>query len=162
MDAERERLIFSALGNNTVEIVSHFAGRGNSLHHRVGRTTRHGVRSRKRSHVVANSGDRRVKVFNGTSFELIKTLDFGKGPDNLRYAPLAKKIYVGYGEHETGAIGIIDATTYERLSGDYKLGGGHPESFQLESSGPKIFVNDPDGGNIILAIDRHSHAISKW
>ncbi len=162
VDAERERLIFSALGNNTVEIVSLFAGK--VVHSITGLDGPQGVlyvRENDRI-VVANSGDGKVKVFNGTSFELVKTLDFGKDPDNVRYDSLAKKIYVGYGEDETGAIGIIDATTYERLSSDYNLGGGHPESFQLESSGPKIFANDPDGGNVTLAIDRRTRAISKW
>jgi len=162
VDAERERLIFSALGNNTVEIVSLFAGK--VVHSIPGLDGPQGVLYVPENDriVVANSGDGKVKVFNGTSFDLVKTLDFGKDPDNVRYDPLAKKIYVGYGEDETGAIGIIDATTYERLSGDYNLGGGHPESFQLETSGPKIFVNDPDGGNVTLAIDRKTRTISKW
>jgi len=162
VDAERERLIFSALGNNTVEIVSLFAGK--VVHSIAGLDGPQGVLYVPESDriVVANSGDGKIKVFNGTSFDLVKTLEFGKDPDNVRYDPLAKTIYVGYGEDETGAIGTIDATTYERLIGDYNLGGGHPESFQLESSGPKIFVNDPDGGNVTLAIDRSTRAISKW
>jgi len=162
VDAERERLIFSALGNNTVEIVSLFAGK--VVHSITGLDGPQGVLYVPENDriVVANSGDGKVKVFNGTSFELVKTLDFGKDPDNVRYDALAKKIYVGYGEDESGAIGIIDATTYERLRSDYNLGGGHPESFQLESSGPKIFANDPDGGNVTLAIDRRTRAISKW
>jgi DNA-binding beta-propeller fold protein YncE len=162
VDAERERLIFCALGNNTVEIVSLFAGKVvHSITELDGPQGVLYVPDNDRI-VVANSGDGKVKVFNDTSFDLAKTLDFGKDPDNIRYDPLAKKIYVGYGEDETGAIGIIDATTYERLGGDYNLGGGHPESFQLEASGPKIFVNDPDGGNVTLAIDRSTRAISKW
>ena len=162
VDAERERLIFSALGNNTVEIVSLFAGK--VVHSLAGLDGPQGVLyvPQRDRIVVSNSGDGKVRVYDGTSFDLVKTLDFGKDPDNIRYDPLAKKIYVGYGEDETGAIGIIDATSYERLSGDYNVGGGHPESFQLEASGPKIFVNDPDGGSVTLAIDRNSRAISKW
>jgi DNA-binding beta-propeller fold protein YncE len=162
VDAERERLILSALGNNTVEVVSLFAGR--VVHSIAGLDGPQGVLYVPENDriVVANSGDGKVRVYNGTSFELVKTLDFGKDPDNVRYDPLGKKIYVGYGEDETGAIGVIDATTYERLNGDYHLGGGHPESFQLESSGPKIFANDPDGGNVTLVIDRGTGKVSKW
>jgi DNA-binding beta-propeller fold protein YncE len=162
VDAERERLIFSALGNNTVEMVSLFAGK--VVHSITGLDGPQGVvyvPAHDRI-VVANSGDGKVRVYDGTSFDLVKILDFGKDTDNVRYDPLAQKIYVGYGEDETGAIGIIDATSYERLSGDYKLGGGHPESFQLEASGPKIFVNDPDGGSVTLTIDRNTRAVSKW
>jgi DNA-binding beta-propeller fold protein YncE len=161
VDAERERLIFSALGNNTVEIVSLFAGR--VVHTIAGLNGPQGVLYVPENDriVVASSGDGKVRVYNGASFDLVRTLDFGKNPDNVRYDPVAKRIYVGYGEDEAGAIGIIDATSYERLSGDYSLGGGHPESFQLEVSGPKIFVNDPDGGSVTLAIDRSTRAISK-
>lgn len=162
VDAERERLILSALGNNTVEIVSLFAGK--VVRSIAGLDGPQGVLYVPENDriVVASSGDGKVRVYDGTSFDLIRTLDFGKDPDNIRYDRLAKKIYVGYGEDEKGAIGIIDATTYERLTGEYTLGGGHPESFQLEMSGPKIFVNDPDGGNLTLAIDRSTRAISKW
>jgi DNA-binding beta-propeller fold protein YncE len=162
VDPERERLIFSALGNNTVEIVSLFAGK--VVHSIAVLDGPQGVLYVPEHDriVVANSGDGKVRVYDGTSFDLVKTLDFGKDPDNVRYDPLAKKIYVGYGADETGAIGMIDATTYERLSGDYNLGGGHPESFQLEASGPKIFVNDPDGGSVTLTIDRNTRAVSKW
>jgi DNA-binding beta-propeller fold protein YncE len=162
VDAERERLILSALGNNTVEVVSLFAGR--VVHSITGLDGPQGVLYVPENDriVVANSGDGKVRVYSGPSFDLVKTLDFDRDPDNVRYDPPGKKIYVGYGEDETGAIGIIDAATYERLNGDYHLGGGHPESFQLEMSGPKFFANDPDGGNVTLAINRGTSEVSKW
>ena len=112
--------------------------------------------------VVGNAGDVKVRIYDGTSFALLKTISFGEDTDNIRYDPAAKRIYVGYGEDEGGAIGIIDAATYERLEGDYKTGGWHPEGFQLELSGSKILVNDPDAGDVTLAIDRSSRAVSKW
>jgi len=91
VDAERERLIFSALGNNTVEIVSLFAGK--VIHSIAGLDGPQGVLYVPENDriVVANSGDGKIRVFNGTSFDLVKTLDFGKDPDNVRYDPLAKK-----------------------------------------------------------------------
>ena len=162
VDGERERLIFSALGNNTVEVVSLFAGR--VVHTISGVNEPRGVVFVPENDriLVANAGDGKVRVYNGTSFELLKTIGFGRDPDNIRYDPTAKKVYVGYGEDQGGAIGVIDAMTYERLGGDYKTGGCHPESFQLEKSGQRILANDPDGGNIVLAIDRRTHAVSKW
>jgi DNA-binding beta-propeller fold protein YncE len=162
VDGERERLIFSALANSTVEIVSLFAGK--VVHTITGLDQPQGVLYVPENDriIVANAGDGKVRVYDGTSFQLVKTIDFGKDPDNIRYDAAAKRIYVGYGEDEGGTIGIIDAVTDERVSGDYKLGGGHPESFQLEGSGPKMFVNDPDGGNIVLGIDRLTRSVSKW
>lgn len=161
-DLKRERLFVSGLGNSTEEIVDVFLGR--VIHTITGLAVPQGVLYVPESdRIVIANNDGKVRIYDGNSFELVKTVDFNTTDvDNIRYDAAAKKIYVGYGEDEEGAIGIIDAKTYERLSGDYKTGGGHPESFQLEMSGPKIFANDPDGGDVALAIDRRTHAVSKW
>ena len=163
VDVKRQRLFVSALGNNTLEVVDVFAGR--VIHTITGLNDPQGslyVPENDRI-LVANAADGKVRVYDGASFALLNTLNFDSvDTDNIRYDAAAKKIYVGYGEDEGGAIGIIDATTDERLPGDYKTGGGHPESFQVELSGSKMFVNDPDAGNVTLAIDRKTHAVSKW
>jgi len=54
---------------------------------------------------------------------------------------------------------VIDATTNQRQQ-EFKV-GAHPESFQLETSGPNIFVNLPDAKQIAV-VNRKSHAVSKW
>jgi DNA-binding beta-propeller fold protein YncE len=95
VDPERERLILSALGNNTVEIVSLIAGK--VVHSIAGLHGPQGVLYVPENDriVVTSSGDGKVRVYDGSSFELVRTLDFGKDPDNVRYDRLAKKIYVG-------------------------------------------------------------------
>src|SRR5258708_14100041 len=87
---------------------------------------------------VSNSEDGTVKIFDGDSYKLIDTIKFPDDADNMRYDPVAKRVYVGYGD---GAIGVFDATTNKRLE-DYSL-GAPPESFQLEQKGPTNFVNPP-------------------
>jgi len=54
----------------------------------------------------------------------------------------------------------VDAKTNERLEEEYKL-GAHPESFQLETAGPNIYVNMPDLKQIAV-IDRKTCAIILW
>jgi DNA-binding beta-propeller fold protein YncE len=78
----------------------------------------------------------------------------------LRYESATKRVYVGYGEGESGAIGTVDATTGKRADEEYKL-GAHPESFQLETSGKNIYVNLPDLKQIAV-INRRTHAIVRW
>jgi len=80
--------------------------------------------------------------------------------DNLRYDAAAKRVYVGFGDEGNAAIGMVDAATNQRVQEEYKL-GAHPESFQLESAGPRIFVNLPDLKQIAV-IDRRTGAIAKW
>ena len=55
---------------------------------------------------------------------------------------------------------MIDATTNKRLDEEFKL-GAHPESFQLEASGSRIFVNLPDSKQIAV-INRKTHVIARW
>ncbi len=54
----------------------------------------------------------------------------------------------------------MDATTGKRTGEEYGL-GAHPESFQLEASGPNIYVNLPDLKQIAV-INRDTHAIARW
>jgi DNA-binding beta-propeller fold protein YncE len=80
----------------------------------------------------------KVYIYDAGSFDLISSVAFEGGADNLRYDAVNKRIYVACGDDEkNAAIATIDATTNQRLDEEYKL-GGEPESFQLESSGPNI------------------------
>src|SRR5262245_3984267 len=106
VDPVRNRVIVAALGNNTVEVVDAAAGkwtkRITGLAHPQGLLY---VPDLDRL-FVANGGDGTVRVFDGTSFAAVATIDFGDDPDNLRYDDATKRVYVGYGD---GAIGVVDA-----------------------------------------------------
>jgi DNA-binding beta-propeller fold protein YncE len=112
----------------------------------------------KKLFVASSKG--KLRIFDGSNFELIQEIDFHGDVDNLRYDSATHRVYVGFGEDETGAIGIIDATTNERLPQEYKL-GAHPESLQLESAGPNIYVNLPDLKQIAV-INRSTGSITRW
>jgi DNA-binding beta-propeller fold protein YncE len=159
IDPKRKLVIFSGLGNSTVQVVDVFAGR--MIHQIEGLAEPQGTLYLPEwdKLFVANSSDGHVNVYDGTKFELIDTIDFGddSDPDNLRYDPVAKKIYIGYGE---GAIGVIDPVTDKRLPTVYKF-EGHPEGFQLETKGPRIFVNVADTKNIQV-INRSTGKMITW
>jgi DNA-binding beta-propeller fold protein YncE len=159
IDAKRKRVIFSGLGNDTVQVVDVFAGR--MIHQTDGLAQPQGTLYLPEwdKLFVANSANGHVNVYDGAKFALIDTIDFGEDsdPDNLRYDAVAKKIYVGYGD---GAIGVIDPVTDKRLPTVYKF-EGHPEGFQLETKGPRIFVNVADAKNIRV-IDRSNGKMLTW
>jgi len=143
----------SALGNNTVEVIDISAR--TVLHTITGIPNPQGVVfSPEANKLFAASSKGKLYIYDGTSFDLIKEIDFHSDVDNLRYDAANKRVYVGYGEDETGAIGAVDATTNGRL-------GAHPESFQLETSGPNIYANLPDLKQIAV-INRSTHAVSRW
>jgi DNA-binding beta-propeller fold protein YncE len=154
------RLFVSALGSNAVEIIN--------IGGRILERTISGVPypqgvafSPETNKLFAASGEGKVYIYDGTTYDLITTVDFEGGADNLRYDPATKRVYVACGDDErTGAIATIDATTNQRLGEEYKL-GGEPESFQLEKSGPNIYVNVPPLKQIVV-INRTTKEIKHW
>src|SRR5207247_8059819 len=66
------------------------------------------------------------------TFELVKAIDFHGDVDNLRYDAPNQRVYVGFGDDESGAIGTVDATTNERLDEEYKLGAHRSEEHTSE------------------------------
>ena len=158
LDLKRKRVIFSGLGNNTVQIVDAFAGK--MIHSIPGLSQPQGTFYLQEGDklYVANAADEHVNIYNGTTFKLVKRLEIGEDPDNLRYDPATKLLYVGYGD---GAITAIDTKTDTLVKKiDFKV-TGHPEGFQLESKGPRIFVNIADSKNIAV-IDRNTGATTYW
>jgi hypothetical protein len=159
-DAKRKRLFVSALGNNTVEVIDVFSGK--VIHSIKGLAQPQGplyVADVDKLY-VANAEDGKVRVYDGASYALRKTIDFGADPDNMRYDAASKRVFVGFGE-EDGGIAMIDPSTDERVGQVYKT-GGHPESFQVEASGAHIYANVPDAGNVVESIDRKTGAVTKW
>ena len=155
----KNQLFVAALGNNSVEVIDISARlRAHSI---SGIPNPQGVvyaPDAKKLFVASSKG--KLRIFDGSNLELIKEIDFHGDVDNLRYDAATHRVYVGFGEDETGAIGIVDAATDERLPQEYKL-GAHPESFQLESTGPNIYVNLPDLKQIAV-INRITGGVTRW
>jgi YVTN family beta-propeller protein len=152
IDVKGGRLFVSALGNNTVEVIDTKAGtRVKTI---PGLQEPQGVLyvpAVDRLY-VANAKDGSVRIFDGSSYAPLKTLDYGDDADNLRYDSDHKAIWVGYGN---GALAEIDEQGNK--GGEIKL-DAHPESFQLEKGSPRIYVNLPDSRKIAV-LDREKRAI---
>src|SRR6516225_8579917 len=156
VDVKGQRLFVSALGNNTVEVIDIKAGK--RVKTITGLAEPQGVLyvpTNDRIY-VANAKDGSVRIFDGTSYALLKTIDYGDDADNLRYDAGKQTTVVGYG---SGALGEIDPEG--RKAAETKL-DAHPESFQLEKSSPRIYVNLPRSRKIAV-IDRDKHTITaRW
>lgn len=159
-DAKRKRVIGAALGNNTVEVVDTFAGR--DIHSITGAADPQGVAfvGDLNKLFVANGADEKLRIYDGTTFALLNTIEIGEDPDNVRYDPKEKRIYVAYGEDERAGIATIDATTGKRLEDVAKL-DAHPESFQLAANKPVIYANIATKAKVAM-IDRTTHKVTDW
>jgi DNA-binding beta-propeller fold protein YncE len=152
VDIKGQRIFIAALGNNTVEVVNLVTGKViysiKDLHEPQGVM----YVPENNSLYVANGGSGDCTVYDGTKFSLVQTIKLGDDADNIRYDSKGKKLYVGYGD---GALGTINTTTNKRV-GDIKL-SGHPESFQLEQLGNKVFVNIPDSKSIaVISLEKQA------
>ncbi len=154
VDLAGERLFVAALGNNTIEAVDLRAGK------RIRSITRlnepQGVLylSESQKLVVTNGGNGSCKVFDGNSFRLLDTVEFSADADNIRYEPHTQQVYVGFG---AGALGTFNAKTGQLLW-EVRL-AGHPESFQLEATGPRVFVNVPTAAQVAV-VDRTKREVA--
>src|SRR5690348_3273062 len=156
IDVKGERLFVSALGNNTVEVIDVKAGkRVNTIHGLQEPQGALFVPGADRLY-IANDKDGTVRIFDGTSFKPLKTLEYGDDADNLRYDSAKQHVYVGFG---SGGLGELD-TDGQKIS-ETKL-DAHPESFQLEKNRPRIYVNLPKSFKIaVVDGDKHS-VIATW
>ena len=148
LDAAGERLFVCALGNNTAEVLD--LRKGERVHSISGLGAPQGLVYIPEMNrlFIANDKNGLCNIYDAKSWQLIGKVDFQDDADNVRYDGTTKQIYVGFG---SGGIGIINAADGKRV-GSIKL-AAHPEAFELEKHGRRIFVNVPNAGHVAV-IDR--------
>lgn len=157
LDAKGGRLFLAALGSDAVEVIDL---RSAKVTHRIEHlATPQGVGFAPDSGklAVANDKDGTCRLYDGDSFRPAGTVELGDDADNVRYDARAKRFYVGYG---SGGLAVIDPVAAKKV-GDIKL-EGHPESFQLEAKGKRIFVNVPSAGHVAVADREKQAVVAKW
>jgi DNA-binding beta-propeller fold protein YncE len=176
IDTKRQRLFIAELGNNSLGVVDLAAGK--VLRRIGGLSEPQGVAyvPFADSVFVANAGDGSVHVLRGDDLAPIGRIELGEDADNVRVDTQRDRVLVGYGN---GALAVIDPATRTKAA-DIRL-KGHPESFQIDETGTKVFVNVPDardievadlaseatrslptqgaGSNFPMAIDREAHRV---
>ena len=155
-DVPGQRLFVAALENGTVEVLDIIKGERSA--EIKGLSEPQGVyySSQNGELYVASGGDGTLRIYDGNSLKLRQTLEFGEDADNVRSDGRSGQILVGFG---SGGLGLVDAS-------GQKIGTiplrSHPESFQLEEEGSRIFVNVPKE-SAVAVVDRPKHTvIAKW
>lgn len=157
IDLARNRLFVAELGNNSVGVVD-VAQR--KLVHRIrGLKEPQGVAyvPEVDSIYVANAGDGHIERFNGADFAALGRLRLGADADNIRLDAGAHQVVVGFG---SGALAFVDVRSGQKV-GQIAL-AAHPESFQLEKTGSRIFVNVPDARQVAVVDRATGQQIGTW
>jgi len=157
VDLEGQRLFMSALGNNTLEVFSLRSGK--IIYTIRGLREPQGVTFVPKSNriFVANGDDGTCRMFDGSTYKLLKTIHLSSDADDTRYDSATNQVFVGYGDKGDAGLAILDGSTGD-LVGTIKL-PAHPESFQLEETGQKIYVNIPSANNIVDVLNAKTRKI---
>jgi len=157
VDTQRQHLFAAALGNNTLEIIDLPGGK--RLHSVKGLQKPSGVAfaAEFKRIFVGNGEAGTCEIVDATTFARIHSVNGLPDADNVRYDRVAKEVYVGYGD---GGLAVLSASEGKRL-GTIKL-AGHPESFQLEKSGPFLYVNVPSAGHIAVVDRKQRAVVATW
>jgi DNA-binding beta-propeller fold protein YncE len=156
-DPAAERLFVCALGNNTVEIID--LRKDERIHSITGLGSPQGIACIPESNrvLVANDKGGICTIYDAKSFQPVTQLSLKDDADNVRYDIATKQIYVGFG---SGGIAVIDATNGKQI-GSIKL-SAHPEAFELEKDGRRIFVNVPNSRHVAVIDRDKGEVIARW
>jgi DNA-binding beta-propeller fold protein YncE len=157
VDAGRHRVLVAALGNDSVEVVDVPGRRRERSLSGFGEPQGILYVPGVDRVFVANGSADRVDILDGASLARIKSIAGLGDADNVRYDAAANRVWVGYGQ---GALRALDPSTGDTAA---EIGlSGHPESFQLETRGSRIFVNVPTAGQVAVVDRAKGAVIARW
>ena len=157
-DPLRLRVFVAALGNGTVEVLD--VAKEMHLKSLAGFHEPQGIAvvPELGAVAIANGGTGTLQLIDADTFAMRRTIDVGGDADNVRYDAAAKRVYVA----AIGGLYVVDPVAGKKI-GQLQI-DGHPESFQLESSGARVFANLP--GLLrpqVIAGDRTSMTVTaRW
>lgn len=157
-DPTRQHLFVAALGNDTVEVLD--TEKGAHLKSLTGFHEPQGIAlvADLDAVAIANGDTGTLQQVDAETFATRWTIGIGGDADNVRYDAMAKRVYVA----AVGGLYAVDPAAGKKV-GQIPI-AGHPESFQLESRGTRVFANLPGLlTSQVIAADRTSRAvIARW
>ena len=156
IDLKRGRLVVVELGNNTVGVVD--LGKHKLETRIAGFKEPQGVAYVPATDKVfiSNAGDGAVSLREGSDLSPIREITLGDDADNIRLDG-TDRVMVGFG---SGGLAVLDAATGDKRR-EIAL-SAHPESFQLDPDGERIFVNEPKALKIGVINQRSGKEIAAW
>ncbi len=141
-DVEGHRVFVSALGSGALEIVD--VAKGQRTAEIKGLKEPQGVVyvPSNGAVYVAGGGDGAVHSYDSKSLKPLHSVALGEDADNLRFDAVHNQLLAGYGK---GAIAVLGLDLSRSATFDLP---SHPESFQLNHDGSRIFVNLPESRSI--------------
>ena len=110
---------------------------------------------------VSNGRNGTLKVVDGRTRKLVKTIPLTLGADMMDYDPKTKYLYVDHGGKDSnrgpGALAVIDTSKQEKIAD--VVTDWRPGAVELDKSGAHLFVTLP-GANQIGIVDTKAQKIA--
>ena len=151
IDEAHSRLFIAELGNGTVGVVDLAQAKATSQIGGLSEPQGLAFVEATNTLYVASGGDGSVRIYAGDRLTPEAQIALGDDADNLRLDPKSGQVLAGYG---SGALAVIDPATHKAVA-RIPL-PAHPESFQLDPTGPLVYVNLP-GAHQIVPIGRRAN-----
>jgi DNA-binding beta-propeller fold protein YncE len=160
VDPAGKRLLVAALGNGSVEVIDLEAQK--VVQHLTDLGEPQGVLVIPGSNrlVVTDGEADHATVYDTGDLAPVARVPIPEDGDNVRLEGANGRIWVGAGAHSSSALVAIDPANGKVTD---KIGlAGHPESFQLEQQGSRIYVNVPTALRIQVVDRREKKIIGNW
>jgi len=157
IDVGRKRLFVAELGNETLDVIDLDAGQ--VIRRIAGLKEPQGIGYAANSDVlaIANAGDGSVHLFHGADLSAAGVVALAEDADNVRIDSASGDFVVGYG---SGGLAVIDPTSGAVLA-RIRL-AAHPESFQIDVSNRRVYVNVPDAQQIAVVDLKSGQQTATW
>lgn len=167
VDVKGRRIFVSAVENHTLEVIDLQTGRQSYTIKDLAEPQGVFYDASTGRLYVACALDGVTRIFDGNTFQPLGSVKFPDDADNIRYDPHTRSVIIGYaGAKElrkrtegTGALGFLDSNGKKMAE---VVMDAHPESFQLEKTGTRIFVNVPDNKEIEVVDAVKRAVVARW
>jgi hypothetical protein len=114
---------------------------------------------------VTDGGDGTLKIYDGDTYDLRKSIQLLKDADSIGYDPSRRYLYIDNGGGAVGQtysmLSVVDTTKEDKIA-DIQIGGDTLEAMTLDSYRPRLYVNDK-AKNQVVVVDRWKNTIvASW
>jgi DNA-binding beta-propeller fold protein YncE len=114
---------------------------------------------------ITDGGAGAVKVYNGKTYALLKTIPLKLDADSIGYDPATHLLYIDNGggdAHETfSMLSSVDTTRNTKVA-DTKIDGDTLEAMALEQSSSKMYVNNAAKNEVVVLDRANRSTLANW
>jgi DNA-binding beta-propeller fold protein YncE len=114
---------------------------------------------------VTDCGSGELKMYDGTTYRLLKSIPLKVDADSIGYDPATHLLYIDNGggdAHKTfSLLSIIDTTRGVKVA-EVKIDGDTLEAMALEGSSDRMYVNDAAKNEIVELNRKDRSILTSW